>query len=132
MGLFVLLWALGATINEVIHERAENRRAMEAQRRYENIHWNNINRVTFDGTEIAYRTVTEEEFDLVMSDFLTQQDGWQHYETKTVEYEVENGLNYCFTIQYKTGTRIHRKFHETSSLTERLLNYCYADTRAGI
>ena len=124
MGLFTLLFALGATISDTIRENAENHRALEERRRYEDIDWGNIEYVTLDCTETAYRIEEEEEFDPVMTDFLTRQDGWQHYETKTVEYEVEDGENYCFTIRYKNGTEIYRKFHETSPLTERLLEYC--------
>ena len=124
MGILTLLFALGETISETIHEKAEQRRAIEEKRRYENIDFYNIESVTFDGTETAYRIETEEEFDPVMTDFLTRQDGWQHYETKTVEYEVPNGLNYCFTIKYKNGETIYRAFHESSYLTKRLLEYC--------
>lgn len=124
MGLLTLLFALGGAISETVRENAENRRAAEEQRRYEDIDWSNIKYVTLDCTETAYCIETEEEFDPVATDFLTRQDGWQHYETKTVEYEVENGLNYCFTIGYKNGTEIYRKFHESSWLTERLLEYC--------
>lgn len=119
-----MLFALTETIGDTIREKAEYRRAMEEKRRYEDIDFNNIDFVTLDGTEPAYRTETEEEFDPVMTDFLTRQDGWQHYETKTVEYEVEDGENYLFTIRYKDGTEIYRSFHESSWLTERLLEYC--------
>lgn len=124
MGLLTLLFALGETISDTIREKAEIRRAIEEQRRYEDIDFNNIDYVRFDGTETAYRIETEEEFDPVATNFLTEQDGWQHYETKTVEYEVEDGLNYCFTIRYKNGIEIYRKFHESSWLTEQLLGYC--------
>ena len=95
MGLFTLLFALGATISDTIRENAENHRALEERRRYEDIDWGNIEYVTLDCTETAYRIEEEEEFDPVMTDFLTRQDGWQHYETKTVEYEVEDGENYA-------------------------------------
>lgn len=124
MGLIVLISALIETICDTIRENAENRRDIEEQRRYENIDWENIEYATLDCTETAYHIEDEEEFDPVATNFLTQQDGWQHYETKTTEYKVEDGLNYCFTIKYKNGTEIYRKFHETSSLTERLLEYC--------
>lgn len=124
MGLLALLFALGETISDTIKEKNENHRALEERRRYEDIDWGNIECVTLDCTETAYRIEEEEEFDPVATDFLTRQDGWQHYETKTVEYEVEDGENYCFTIRYKNGTEIYRKFHETSPLTERLLEYC--------
>ena len=124
MGLFTLLFALGSTINETIKENAANRRALEERRRYEDIDWGNIEYVTLDGTETAYRIEEEEEFDIVTTNFLSEMDGWPHYETKTVEHQVEDGENYCFTIRYKGGTEIYRKFHETSSLTERLLEYC--------
>lgn len=124
MGIFVLLSALIETISDTIKEKANNRRALEERRCYEDIDWGNIELVTLDCTETAYRIEEEEEFDPVATHFLTQQDGWQHYETKTVEYEVEDGENYCFTIRYKNGTEIYRKFHETSPLTERLLEYC--------
>jgi hypothetical protein len=127
MGLLTLIFALGSTISETIKENAENCRALEERRRYEDIDWGNIEYVTFDCTETAYRIEEEEEFDPVMTDFLTRQDGWQHYETKTVEYEVEDGENYCFTIRYKNGTEIYRKFHEDSYLTKRLLEYVRDD-----
>lgn len=127
MGLLTLLFALGATISDTIKESANNRRAVQERLRYENIDWDNIAYVTLDGTETAYRIETEEEFDPVMTDFLTQQDGWQHYETQTVEYEVEDGKNYCFTIRYKNGTEIYRKFHEDSYFTKRLLKYVKED-----
>lgn len=124
MGLFILLWSLFEAISETIEERVNNHYAVKRKRNYENIDFNNIESVSFDGTETAYRIEQQEEFDSVMTDFLTQQDGWQHYETNTVEYEVEDGENYCFTIKYKDGTKIYRKFHETSPLTKRLLEYC--------
>lgn len=124
MSPLVVILALFATISDTIKEKAQNRRAREEQRRYEDIDWANIKSVSLDFTETAYRIEEEEEFDPVMTNLLTEEDGWQHYETKTVEYEVEDGENYCFTIRYKNGTEIYRKFHETSPLTERLLKYC--------
>ena len=124
MGLFVLLAALFGTISDTMKENAEHRRQEEERRRYEAIDFHNIAYVTLDGVERAYRTETEEVFDPLKSDFLTRQDGWQHYETETVEYEVEDGENYCFTIRYKNGTEIYRKFHESSPLTQKLLSYC--------
>lgn len=127
MGLFTLLFALGSAIGETIKENVDNRRALEERRRYEDIDWSNIESVTLDGTEAAYRIETEEEFDIVATNFLSEMDGWQHYETQTVEYEVEDGENYCFIIKYKNGTVIYRKFHETFPLTERLLEYCKKD-----
>lgn len=127
MGLFTLLFALGATIKETIRENAENLRAEQERLRYEDIDWNNIEWVTLDGTETAYRIEEREEFDIVATNFLSEMDGWPHYETETVEYEVEDGENYCFTIKYKNGTTIYRKFHEDSSLTERLLTYVKED-----
>ncbi len=123
MGLFVLLAALFETIGDTIKESAENRRALEEQRRYEDIDWDNIAFVTFDGAVPAYRIEEEEEFDIVASVFLTQQDGWQHYETKTLEYEVPDGEDYCFTIRYKNGTEIYRKFHESSEIAQKLLGF---------
>ena len=89
----------------------------------ERIDFNNIEYVTLDYTETAYRIEEEEEFDPVMTDYLTRRDGWQHYETKIVEYEVEDGENYCFTIHYKNGTEIYRIFHESSYMAERLMEY---------
>lgn len=124
MGLFTLLVALGSTISDTIRERKEEQRILEEKHCYENIDFDNIAYVTFEGTETAYRIETEEEFDPVMTNFLTDRDGWQHYETQTVEYEVEDGENYCFTIVYNDGTEIYREFHETSPLTEKLLEYC--------
>lgn len=124
MGLFSLLFAFFEALGDTIRENRESRIAEEERRRYEDIDFDNIARVTFDGTVTAYRIEAEEEFDPVATDFLTRQDGWQHYETQTVEYEVEDGEDYCFTIKYKDGTEIYRKFHESSLLTKRLLEYC--------
>lgn len=128
MGLLTLISALIATIKDTIKENVENARAEEEWQQYCDIDFDNIDYVVLEGTETAYRIEEEEEFDPVMTDFLTRQDGWQHYETKTVEYEVEDGENYCFTIKYKDGTKIHRVFHEDSSMTERLLKYVKKET----
>ena len=111
-------------IGSHILENDKIRRAGGKKRGYEDVDFDNIESVTLDGVETVYRTETREEFDPVMSYYLTEQDGWQHYETKTVEYEVEDGENYLFTIKYKNGTEICRKFRESSRLTERLLEYC--------
>ncbi|MBR5246997.1 MAG: hypothetical protein IKV25_06485 [Clostridia bacterium] len=81
----------------------------------------NIDSVTIVNTEMTYRTETEEEFDPVMTNFLTDMDGWQHYETKTVEYEVENGYEYTFLIYYTNGESITRTYHESHHLAQRLL-----------
>ena len=124
MGLLTLFFALGDTISSTIREGHEERRALEERRRYEDIHFDNIAYVTFDGTTPAYRTETEEEFDPLATDFLSRQDGWAHYETQTVEYEVEDGVDYLFTIHFKDGSEIYRKFHESSPITQRLLEYC--------
>jgi hypothetical protein len=123
MGLFVLLAALAETIGDTIKESVRDYQAQEERKRLEKIDFDNVQCVTLDDVETAYRIETEEEFDIVASDFLTQQDGWQHYETKTVEYEVEDGVNYCFTIRYKNGTTIYRKFHESSPIAQKLLNF---------
>ena len=52
---------------------------------------------------------------------------------------MEDGKNYCFTIRYNDGTEIYRVFHESSPITERLLEYyqddieeAYADVEAAI
>ena len=132
MGLFTVLFALGATIGETIKEVVTGLAEDKARLRYETIDWDNIESVTFDGTETAYRTEEEEEFDIVKSNFLSDMDGWAHYETQTVEYEVEDGLNYLFTIKYKDGTIIYRKFHEASYHTQRLLEYCNNDISAAV
>ena len=131
MGILVLLSALFSTIGDTIREGVENYHAIKEGLRYEDIDWGNIDYVTLDGTEIAYRIEEKEEFDIVASTFLSEMDGWPHYETNTVEYEVEDGENYCFTIRYKDGTEIYRKFHETSSFTERLLEYCNKNNGIG-
>lgn len=124
MGLFALLTALVGTISDTIKENRNVQQEIESTKRYENIDIHNIESVILSGVETAYRIETEEEFDPVMTDFLTQQDGWQHFETKTVEYEVENGKNYCFVIKYKDGAKIYKKFHEDSHLSKQLLKYC--------
>ena len=88
---------------------------------YDNIDFANIDSVTIVNTEMTYRTETEEEFDPVMTNFLTDMDGWQHYETKTVEYEVENGHNITFLICFTNGTNTKRTYHESHHLAQRLL-----------
>lgn len=71
---------------------------------------------------MTYRIETEEEFDPVMTEYLTQQDGWQHYETKTIEYEVENGYAITFLICFTNGTNITRTYHESHPVAQRLQN----------
>lgn len=88
---------------------------------YDDIDFANIDSVTIVNTEMTYRTEVEEEFDPVMTNFLTDMDGWQHYETKTVEYEVENGYEYTFLINYTNGESISRKYHESHPTAQRLL-----------
>ena len=88
---------------------------------YDDIDFANIDSVTIVNTEMTYRTETEEEFDPVMTNFLTDMDGWQHYETKTVEYEVENGYEYTFLIYYTNGEDISRTYHESHPTAQRLL-----------
>ncbi len=63
----------------------------------DDIDFSNIDSVTVTNTEMTYRTETEEEFDPVMTNFLTDMDGWQHYETKTVEF-VKLYLFNCYTF----------------------------------
>lgn len=125
--MIALLLALGETIWDTIKETADKHRAMAEKRRYENIDFDNIELVTLDYTDTAYRTETREEFDIVSTYATTQRTGRQHYKTKTVEYEVEDGEDYCFTIRYKDGTEIQRKFHESSPITRRLLKYIQKD-----
>lgn len=81
----------------------------------------NIDSVTIIDTEMTYRIETEEEFDPVMTNFLTDMDGWQHYETKTIEYEVENGYNITFVIHYTDGSSEWKTYHESNPLAQRLL-----------
>ena len=80
----------------------------------------NIDSVTVTDTEMTYRTETEEEFDPVMTNFLTEMDGWQHYETKTIEYEVENGYVITFLIYFTDGSSITKKYHESHPMAQRL------------
>lgn len=80
----------------------------------------NIDSVTIIDTEMTYRIETEEEFDPVMTNFLTDMDGWQHYETKIVEYEVENGYNITFVIHYTDGSSEWKTYHESNPLAQRL------------
>ena len=88
---------------------------------YDDIDFANIDSVTIVDTEMIYRTETEEEFDPVMTNFLTDMDGWQHYETKIIEYEVENGYEYTFLIYYTDGSSITRTYHESHPIAQRLL-----------
>ena len=86
----------------------------------DDIDFANIDSVTIIDTEMTYRTETEEEFDPVMTNFLTDMDGWQHYETKTIEYEVENGYNITFVIHYTDGSSEWKTYHESNPLAQRL------------
>lgn len=86
----------------------------------DDIDFANIDSVTVTNTEMTYRTETEEEFDPVMTNFLTDMDGWQHYETKTVEYEVENGYAITFLIYYTNGSSVTKTYHELHPIAQRL------------
>lgn len=86
------------------------------------IDFSSIDSVTIVNTEMTYIIETEEEFDPVMTDFLTQQDGWQHYETQTIEYEVENGYNITFLICFNNGANTTRTYHESHPIAQRLQN----------
>ena len=121
--MLVLLAAFWDVLLETLREVGENYREEKERKRLENIDFDQIQCVTLDFTEPAYRTETVEEFDVVATDFLTRRDGWQHYETETVEQVVEDGINYCFTITYKDGTQIYRKFHEYSPITWKLMAF---------
>ena len=85
------------------------------------IDFGNIQEVDIACKEMTYRIEEREEFDIVMTNFLTEQDGWQHYETKTVEYEVPDGYEYTFLIYYKDGRREMRIYHESVDIAERLI-----------
>ncbi len=86
----------------------------------DDIDFANIDSVTIMNTEMTYRTETQEDFDPVMTNFLTDRDGWQHYETKTIEYEVENGYNITFVIHYTNGLNEWKTYHESHPLAQRL------------
>ena len=85
------------------------------------IDFGNIQKVDIACREMTYRIEEREEFDIVMTNFLTEQDGWQHYETKTVEYEVPNGYEYTFLIYYKNGRKEKREYHEASPIADMLI-----------
>lgn len=85
------------------------------------IDFGNIQEVDIACREMTYRIEEREEFDIVMTNFLTEQDGWQHYETKTVEYEVPNGYEYTFLIYYKNGRKEMRVYHESSPMADMLI-----------
>jgi hypothetical protein len=89
----------------------------------DDIDYQKIQKVTIIDEEDVYRIETEEEFDIVMSTYLTEIDGWQHYETKTVEYEVPDGYDLIFLIIYEGGRREYRKYHSSSPFAQRLLNH---------
>ena len=124
MGLFTLGISLFEALREIGKENKANRTAIEEKRRYENIDFDNIESVTLEGTEQAFRTETREEYDATGTIALSNMNGQPCYATTTVHYEVPDGANYCFAIRYRNGTTIYRKFHESSPLTERLLDLC--------
>ena len=110
MSLLPLIFALYETVSDTVKEGFEIYRERKERKQYENIDFDNIASVTLDGIEPSYRIETEEEFDILSSSYLTDLDGWQHYETETLEYEVEDGNDYCFTIRYKDGTEIYKDY----------------------
>ncbi len=85
------------------------------------IDFGNIQEVDIACREMTYRIEEREEFDIVMTNFFTEQDGWQHYETKTVEYEVPDGYEYTFLIYYKNGKKEMRVYHESSPMADMLI-----------
>lgn len=85
------------------------------------IDFKNIETVDIINTEMTYRIEEREEFDIVMTNFLTEQDGWQHYETKTVEYEVPDGYEYTFSIYYLDGSHEICTYHESSPIAQHLI-----------
>ena len=89
----------------------------------DNIDFKNIDMIYLADAETAYRIEAEEEFDIVKTAFLTHLDGWQHYETETVEYEVPDGENYTFLIMYKNGSHEYRKYHCASPIVQKLLTH---------
>ena len=91
------------------------------------IDFGNIQEVDIACREMTYRIEEREEFDIVMTNFLTEQDDWQHYETKTVEYEVPDGYEYTFLIYYKNGRKEMRVYHESSPIADRLIGISDVD-----
>lgn len=87
------------------------------------IDYGKIQKVTIVDEEDVYRIETEEEFDIVMTNYLSELDGWPHYETKTIEYEVPNGYIYTFMIIYEGGRREFRKYHSSSPHTLKLTRH---------
>ena len=87
------------------------------------IDFNNIKMVCIADSETTYRTETEEEFDIVATTFLSELDGWPHYETKTVEYEVPDGEIYTFLIFYENNDLETRQYHSSSRIAKILLNH---------
>lgn len=85
------------------------------------IDFGNIETVDILCREMTYRIEEEEEFDIVKTDFLTRMDGWQHYETTTIEHKVPNGYEYTFLVCYLNGKEEKRKIHESSPLAKRLI-----------
>ena len=85
------------------------------------LEFNGIETVVLTDRDVAVRTEIVEEFDPVMTNFLTEQDGWQHYETKTVEYEVPDGYEYTFLIYNKNGRKEMRVYHESSPIADMLI-----------
>ena len=89
----------------------------------DSIDFDNIEIVYLANAETTYRIETEEEFDIVMTNFLSELDGWPHYETKTVEYEVSDGEIYTFLIFYENNDLETRQYHSSSRIAKILLNH---------
>ena len=71
MGLFTLFASLVSTINDTIKESNKRQREIKVYDSYEDLDFPNIDSVTIVNTEMTYRIETEEEFDPVMTNFLT-------------------------------------------------------------
>ena len=85
------------------------------------IDFGDIESVDIIDSQMTYIIEEREEFDPVMSNFLTDMDGWQHYETKTVEYQVENGYEYTFLISFFNSPSQMLTYHEDSPVAQKLI-----------
>ena len=85
------------------------------------IDFKNISLITIIDAVEKYHEETRQEFDIVMSNFLTELDGWQHYETVDVTETVYDGIEYTFHISYKNNLQEERTYLETSRICQKLL-----------
>ena len=87
------------------------------------IDFNNIRSVEILQEEELTHIEKRFEFDPVQSAYLTQMDGWQHFEGEEVEEEVFDGILYTFLIHFKDHSSLEKTYKSDSTFAQKLLEY---------